>query len=193
MIHWGACRDECCQDVGGSKEGRLCMLQTVLPPGLLTIQGDGWEEFEMAVGSGASETVIGENMVMSAELKESDGSKKGIEYTVANGHTIPNLGEKRFAAVTEEGVRRNFKPQVCDVTQGLLSVKKMLSEGHRVVFDPHGSYIEDIATYERMALKERNGMYFLSLWTKGSGLVFKGRAWKQWARKAGSGPHRWGP
>ena len=49
---------------------------------------------------------------------------------------------------------------------------KMVGAGHRVVFDPEGSYIEDIATYERMSLKERNGMYFLSLWTKASARGF---------------------
>ena len=97
MIHWGDCKDDCCQQDGkGPKEGRLCMLQTVFPAGLLAIKSDGWEEFEMAVDSGASETVIGENMVLSAELRESAGSKKGIEYTVANGHTIPNLGGETF-------------------------------------------------------------------------------------------------
>ena len=42
----------------------------------------------------------------------------------------------------------------------------MVGAGRRVVFDLEGSYIEDVATYERMSLKERNGMYFLSFWTK---------------------------
>ena len=42
----------------------------------------------------------------------------------------------------------------------------MVGAGHRVVFDPEGIYIEDVATYERMNLKERNGMYFLSFKAK---------------------------
>ena len=67
---------------------------------------------------------------------------------------------------------RNFKPQVCEVQQGLLSVKKMVAESHRVVFDPAGSYIEDVVSHERMNLREKNGMYFISLWTQGNRLGF---------------------
>ena len=162
------CTDSCCQPSGDQKSFRLNMLETLVPPHLNTVKVDGWEQFEMAVDSGASETVIGEDMVVTAELKESEGSRNGVEYKVANGDSIPNLGEKRFSAYTQENVGRNFKAQVCAVKQGLLSVKKMVAEGHRVVFDPSGSYIEDVVSYERMSLKERSGMYFLSLWTRGS-------------------------
>ena len=67
---------------------------------------------------------------------------------------------------------RNIKAQVCSVQQGLLSVKKMLEVGHRVVFDPTGSYIEDVHTHEKMRLKERNDVFFLALWTKSSAQGF---------------------
>ena len=30
-------------------------------------------------------------------------SKKGVGYELANGVTIPNEGEKRFTAITDEG------------------------------------------------------------------------------------------
>ena len=109
---------------------------------------------------------------VTAALKESEGSRKGVEYKCANGDSIPNLGEKKFAAWTQENVGRIFKAQVCGVQQGLLSVKRMVAAGHRVIFDPQGSYIEDVDSHEQMALKERNGMYFLSLWTKGYGSGF---------------------
>ena len=79
---------------------------------------------------------------------------------------MPNLGEKRFEAVTGENVNRKIKAQVCSVQQGLLSVKKMVDTGHKVVFASEGSYIEDRRTFERMHLKEKNGMFFLKLWTK---------------------------
>ena len=73
-------------------------------------------------------------------------------------NAFPIWGEKRFAAWSREGVTRNIKAQVCSVQQGLLNVKEMLEVGHRVVFDLAGSYIEDVRTYERMRLNERNGM-----------------------------------
>ena len=142
------------------------LLQTVQPQGLNAIQDGGWEEVEMAVDSGASETVINEDMVMSAELREGAASRRGMVYQVANGEKIPNLGEKKFSAWTEEGVSRNIKAQVCSVNQALLSVKKVVDVGHRVVFEKGNSYIEDVKNREKIHLTERGGMYFIKLWTK---------------------------
>ena len=51
-------------------------------------------------------------------------------YEVANGDRIPNLGEKRFVGVSEEGVSRNITAQVCEVNKGLLSVKKVVENGN---------------------------------------------------------------
>ena len=80
------------------------ILETMMPALLNAVSADGWEEVEMAVDSGASETVIGEEMVATTPLNESEGSHRGVEYIVANGDTVPNLGEKRFNAWTGEGV-----------------------------------------------------------------------------------------
>ena len=77
-------------------------------------------------------------------------------------------------------MNRKIKAQVCSVQQGLLSVRRMVDAGHRVLFDPEGSYIEDVKTYERMHLKEKNGMYFLKVWTKNSIGFFDGRALRSW-------------
>ena len=86
------CPEACCND------GKcLCLLETLTPPSLNAIRSDGWEEVEMAVDSGASETVIGEEMVASAELRESEGSHRGVEDRVANGDSLPNLGENDSA------------------------------------------------------------------------------------------------
>ena len=77
---------------------------------------------------------------------------------------IDNLGEKKFVGHCEEGHMRGMTAQVCDVNKALLSVKRMVVAGNRVVFDPHGSYIEDVDTSERIQLKEKGGMYMLTLW-----------------------------
>ena len=92
---------------------------------------------------------------------------------MANGVKIPNLGEKRFIGVAENGISRGYTAQVCSVNKCLLSVSKVVRAGHRVVFDADGSYIEDKTSGEWMGLTESNGMFMLRLWTK---RVFKGRA-----------------
>ena len=139
-------------------------LLAVCPDGLHTVQAVEWEEVELAVDSGASDAVIPEDMVLSAVTQEGVASKKGVECEVANGIMVPNLGEKRFICVSNEGISRRLIAQVCDVNKGLLSVSKITKGGSRVVFDDE-SYIEDKNTKERMHLEERNGMYMLTLWT----------------------------
>jgi hypothetical protein len=125
-----------------------------------------WEEIEFAVDSGATETVLGEGDLASIDLKEGAASRRGTEYEVANGVRIPNLGEKRFGAYTEEGSMRTITAQVCDVNKPLLSVRKVMAGGSRVVFDEDGSYIESKATGERTWLKEQGGMFMLKMWVQ---------------------------
>ena len=145
----------------------LRTLKTVEPEGLMCVETSGdWEEVEMAVDSGATETVVGENMVTSIETKEGPASRRGVNYEVADGTLIPNLGEKKFTAVSEEGLARNITAQVCSVNKALLSVKKMVKAGNKVVFDEEGSYVEDKRTGEKMWMKEDGGMYMLKMWVK---------------------------
>jgi hypothetical protein len=83
---------------------------------------------------------------------------------------IPNLGEKRFLAVPDGGggSLRKMKAQVCEVNKPLMSVKRILQAGNRVIFDTEGSYIEDKETGEIMPLREEGGMFMLKLWVKKS-------------------------
>ena len=51
------------------------------------------------------------------------------------------------------------------MSKALLSVKKIVAAGNRVVFD-ESSYIEDKNTGDRSWLQEENGMYMLKMWVK---------------------------
>ena len=128
------------------------MLKTIEPEGLCAIREGEWECFEMAVDSGATETVISEDMVSAVKLREGPASKRGVVYETANGETISNLGEEQFVAESEEGVKKQINAQVADVNKGLLSVKlsvkNIVAAGNRVVFDDN-SYIEDKARGRR--------------------------------------------
>ena len=54
----------------------------------------------MYVDSGAAETVITEQMLSAIKLHEGTQSRRGVTYEVANGVTIPNLGENKSIAHT---------------------------------------------------------------------------------------------
>ena len=148
-----------------TSHGGVRVLKTIEPEGLCAIGEGEWECLEMAVDSGATETVISEDMVSAVKLREGPASKRGVLYETANGETIPNLGEKQFVAESEEGMKKRITAQVADVNKGLLSVKKIVAAGNRVVFDEN-SYIEDKGTGEKMWLTEAQGMYMLKMWVK---------------------------
>ena len=89
--------------------GGLKILQTIEPENVNNVSMTGeWEEIDMAVDSGATETVVGEDMVCSVAIEEGEASRRGVKYEVATGVQIPNLGEKKFEAVSEEGVKRGM-------------------------------------------------------------------------------------
>ena len=75
-------------------------------------------------------------------------------------------GEVWFTGLTEDGVMSCIATQVCDVNKPLLSVRKVMAGGSRVVFDDQGSYIENKATGEVTWLKEQGGMFFLKMYVK---------------------------
>ena len=148
-----------------AKSEGLRMFRAIEPEGVNAIADkDGWEFIEFALDSGATETVVGEEMLGSVETKEGAASRRGVEYEIANGETIPNLGEKRFMAVSEEGVTRNITAQVCNVNKALMSVKKVMKAGNRVVFDDEGSYVQDKATGEKIWAKDEGGMFMIKMW-----------------------------
>ena len=137
------------------------------PEGVCSLRPEGeWEEITLALDSGATETVIPPDILAGHELREGALFKRGVEYEVANGVQIPNMGEREFVGVTENGAQRSILAQVCDVNRGLLSVRKVTKSGNKVVFDEDGSYIQNKATGEITMLKENAGMYELVMWVK---------------------------
>ena len=148
----------------------LNILLTHMPSVVKSIaEEEEWIEIEMGVDSGASETVIGPDMISNVELKEGEHKRRGVQYEVATGELIPNLGEKRFVAVSENNVARKLTSQVADVNQALLSVRKMMASGHRIIFDSDGSYIEDKTSGEYMDMRDDGSMFLLKLWVQKEG------------------------
>ena len=115
----------------------------------------------MMVDSGASVTVINNDMVKAVEAR---GAKPNVKYEVADGSFIENMGQKTFSAITDCGVVRKMTAEVTDVSKALLSVAKIVKAGNRVVFAQGDCYIEDVATKSRIPIEERNGAYVLKLW-----------------------------
>ena len=140
-------------------------LITVEPEGVNSVDDEEWVKVEVAVDSGATETVMPEATLLGViDIVEGNASKRGVAYEVADGNKIPNLGERKFLAVSEEGVQRGMTAQVAAINKMLMSVSKVARKGNRVVFDSDGSYIEDKASGERTWMRESGGMYYIDMW-----------------------------
>ena len=148
-------------------QSNINTLIEIVPPGVNAMEEhQEWEEIEMAVDSGATETVVGEDMIRGVETKPGEATRRGVQYEVASGDLIPNLGEKNFTAYGEQGQASAIKAQVCEVNKALLSVSRMVQAWNTVVFSRSGSYVEDEQTNERIPLREQGGMCTLKLWVK---------------------------
>ena len=54
--------------------------------------------------------------------------------------------------------------QVADVKSTLISVRRMLEAGNRVLFEPGNCYIENITTGARTNIIEKNGAFEIGFW-----------------------------
>ena len=127
---------------GHGSLGRLGLypLMTIEPETMTPNSDPAWEVVELAVDSGASETVIPPDLLQFVDTPPSEASRRGVMYEVANGQRIPNLGEKLFVGASHtEGHMRNIKAQVCDVSKQLMSVSRLVKAGHSVVFNPQAA------------------------------------------------------
>ena len=106
----------------------LRIIRTVEPETVNSVTTKNKREvIDLAVDSGASETVISEDMLPSIPIKQGNASWRGVQYEVANGVRIPNLGEKKFQGFSEErtvqehhhsGLRGEQVPAECEEDRG---------------------------------------------------------------------------
>ena len=98
--------------------------------------GGEFEVLSSVVDSGATVPVMHPEDAADYELLESQASRDGVEYEVANLETIPNLGEKKFAILTAEGTLRGYQTQCAETAKGkpLQAVRALVGSRHAVCF-----------------------------------------------------------
>ena len=127
---------------------------------------DEWIEIEVTVDSGACETVMPASMARHIEISKSL-SAHGAEYEVANGQTIPNLGERRCLLMTlGAAVAKKITFQVADVHKPLLSISRCADMGFQCHLGKEGGYMEDTVTLERVPLHRVDNLYVMKAWIK---------------------------
>ena len=151
----------------GYGSGGLSLL-TAKPSNTLSVVGTPeWQEIEITVDSGACDTVMPTSMSPHISLLQNELSKSGMEYEVANGQSLPNMGEKRCVMMTENsslGKRIIF--QCADVHKALLSVSRCADLGYECVLGKEGGELRDTVTGDVIPLHRRGNLYVLRAWIK---------------------------
>ena len=132
---------------------------------LAAAEAPEWERVILTVDSGASDTVLPPSVARNVPLVSSD--KVGIEYEVANGGVVINLGERHAEISTGEGHKNTFLMsfQVVEVHKPLLAVSKLVAAGHKVIFDDKSPHIL-LSTGEKLAMRCTGGTYEIDIWIR---------------------------
>ena len=90
----------------------------------------------ITMDSGAGNNVMPRRMVIKkSEIRESEGSRRGVHYVAANDGRIPNEGEYDLNFSTLEGQEQCLTFQIAEVNKALCAVSNLVDNGFRVVFD----------------------------------------------------------
>ena len=129
-----------------------------------------WERIVLTVDSGASDTVVPPHVAKNLPLLPS--AKVGIEYEVANGGVVANLGERRGEIKTRDGgpcFLMSF--QVVEVHKPLLAVSKLVECGHKVVFDKDEPHILMAGSLEKIPMTCVGGTYEIEVFIRNPGFT----------------------
>ena len=94
-------------------------------------------------------------------------SIREMEYEVANGESIPNLGERRCQMWTEGAAEpKLISMQVADVHKALLSLSRCADMGYESRFGSAMGCLIDSASGEVIPLTRKGNLYVLNAWIR---------------------------
>ena len=90
-----------------------------------------------------------------------------MEYEVANGETIPNVGERRCLLMSEDSQQaKRIIFQCADIHKPLLSVSRCADLGYQCILDKDGGQLIDKVTGEVIPLHRRGNLYVMRAWIR---------------------------
>jgi hypothetical protein len=133
----------------------------------MTAPEDDWVEIELTADTGACDTVMPKKMCVGIPILPSYQSIRGMEYEIANGEAIPNLGERHCQLWTEgSNSPKQITVQVADVHKPLLSLSRCADMGFESRFGSKVGCLIDTESGEVIPLKRRGNLYVLRCWVK---------------------------
>lgn len=148
--------------------GKISVLTEKVKPGLSAIKRpDEWVEFEVTIDSGACVTVMPRDLCCSIGISPNHFTAQGVEYEVANGASIPNLGERRCEVMTIGSVvPKRIVFQVADVHKALLSITACADMGFDCYLGKEGGSLRDRVTGEVIPISRKDNLYTMRMWVR---------------------------
>ena len=126
-----------------------------------------WVKVEVTVDNGACDTVMPASMCQGIYIMPSLASMRGMEYEVANGATIPNLGERKCEIITHGSMK--MKPitfQVADIHKPLLSISRAADMGYECQLSKNGGWLSNKESGDAIPLIRKGNLYVFECWLK---------------------------
>ena len=144
------------------------MLQEVPRSGISAVQRpDEWVLIDVTVDSGACVSVMPAGLCTGISIVDNDLSRGGVEYEVANGESIANLGERRCQVMTVGSmIPKQITFQVADVHKPLLSITACSDLGFDCYLGKEGGSLRNRMTGEVIPLERRGSLYSLRMWVR---------------------------
>ena len=117
----------------------------------------------ITMDSGCSVFVMPSDWLKMFPLRESEGSRKGQEYTAAakDSKPIVNEGQKTIDFVTKEGKKKIMVCQVANVNKILASIAGICDKGNHVLFRADGGDIISLSTKKKTPFRRLGNIYVL--------------------------------
>ena len=129
---------ETMRDIGLGELLAPVNLITVTEVAEVLVDTDSWKDigFEVALDSGSVVHVCSIDDCPGYRVGESPGSRRGQEFLMGDGGTIPNLGQSQLN-LSDESIGRDIESvfRIAAVTRPLMSVGRICDEGHSITFD----------------------------------------------------------
>ena len=121
-----------------------------------------WVEIDILAHTEAFDTVIPQKLCPGIPIRPSLQSLRGTEFEVADGRSIPNLGERLCLPRTENASQpRRIHMQVADVHKALLSLSRCANMGFDGRFGRSMGALIDGETGEVVPLQRKGNLYVL--------------------------------
>ena len=101
------------------------------------------------------------------DVIENELSRNGAEYEVANGSTIPNLGERRCEVMMVRSLQlKRITFPVADVQKPLLSISGCADMGFDCFLGQNGGQLRHRVTGELIPLERHGSLYTVRMWAR---------------------------